>query len=233
MNLHTFESFSAKDSSSIFVANPLADKALRRGKFFLMGSLSESEEGFYIGENVADAISFLESKGFTSPADFITTDSLNEALKVKYEGHKNGPDGVEIQVDINGHKYGYSQKEGDLDIGDIARKFEKMLQFSAGRALNWLKQHTTLTSGSKAAEKKDLDNPEVKESLSEGHEGIENYMFFSNLKTIKNCIDKMMALDPASVDQMLSAGHDWANDHVATSKDDIEEVCNWLCNSKG
>jgi hypothetical protein len=228
MNLHTFESFSAENSSSIFVANPLADKALNKAKFFT--SLTENEEGFYTGENLVDAIAFLESQGFTSPIDFVSTDSLNEALKVKYEGHKNGPDGVEIQVDINGHKYGYSQKDGDLDIGDIARKFEKMLQFSAGRALNWLKQHTNLTSGSKAAEKKDLDNPEVKESLSEGHEGMENYMFFGNLKTIKACIEKMMALDPAMVDQALSAGHDWANDHIATSKDDIEEVCNWLCN---
>ena len=230
MNLHTFESFSSQESFSIFVANPLADKALRKGKFFSMNSLTESEDGFYIGENVKDAILFLESKGFSSPIDFVTTDSLNEALKVKYEGHKNGPDGVEIQVDINGHKYGYSQKDGDLDIGDIARKFEKMLQFSAGKALNWLKQHTVLSSGSKAAEKKDLDNPEVKESVSEGHNGMENYMFFGNLKTIKACIEKMMDLDPMMVDQMLSDGHDWANDHVATSKDDIEEVCNWLCN---
>jgi hypothetical protein len=55
-------------------------------------------------------------------------------------------------------------------------------------------------------------------------------MFFGNLKTIKACIEKMMDLDPMMVDQMLSDGHDWANDHVATSKDDIEEVCNWLCN---
>jgi hypothetical protein len=82
----------------------------------------------------------------------------------------------------------------------------------------------------KTAEKKDLDNPEVKESVSEGHNGMENYMFFGNLKTIKACIEKMMDLDPMMVDQMLSDGHDWANDHVATSKDDIEEVCNWLCN---
>jgi hypothetical protein len=29
---------------------------------------------------------------------------------------------------------------------------------------------------------------------------------------------------------LIKNGHDWAADHIATSKDDIEEVCNWLSN---
>jgi hypothetical protein len=29
------------------------------------------------------------------------------------------------------------------------------------------------------------------------------------------------------VDMILSDGHDWANDHIATSKDDVEEVKNF------
>jgi len=59
-----------------------------------------------------------------------------------------------------------------------------------------------------------------------------NYMFFQNLKTIKEAAEKMLALDPATVDALLDNGHDWANDHIATSKDDIEEVCGFLCNNK-
>lgn len=61
----------------------------------------------------------------------------------------------------------------------------------------------------------------------EEHE-IKNYMFFNNLHTIKEKIDKMLAMDKHLVDKMLSDGHDWANDHIATSKDDVEEVYNWL-----
>lgn len=58
-----------------------------------------------------------------------------------------------------------------------------------------------------------------------------NYMFFSNLKVIKEKVDAMLAMDASQVDAMLSDGHDWASDHIATSKDDVEEVYNWLSSS--
>jgi hypothetical protein len=35
-------------------------------------------------------------------------------------------------------------------------------------------------------------------------------------------------MDESKVDEMLSNGHNWAVDHIATSKDDIEEVFNFL-----
>ena len=59
-----------------------------------------------------------------------------------------------------------------------------------------------------------------------------NYMFFENLKTIKKAVDAMLQLDPAHVDQILSNGHGWAADHIATSKDDVEEVGGFLMNSE-
>ncbi len=55
-----------------------------------------------------------------------------------------------------------------------------------------------------------------------------NYMFFGNLKTIKRLVDEMLEMDEAKVDAMLSDGHNWAVDHIATSKDDVEEVFNFL-----
>jgi hypothetical protein len=60
------------------------------------------------------------------------------------------------------------------------------------------------------------------------HSNTDNYMFFQNLKTIKKMVDSMLQLDPAQVDQMLSDGHGWAADHIATSKDDVEEVGGFL-----
>lgn len=59
---------------------------------------------------------------------------------------------------------------------------------------------------------------------------MENYMFFGNLQTIKRLVDKLLTLDPAKVDSILSNGHAWADDHIATSKDDIEEVFDFLIN---
>lgn len=56
----------------------------------------------------------------------------------------------------------------------------------------------------------------------------DNYMFFQNLKTIKKMVDAMLQMDPNEVDQILSNGHGWAVDHITTSKDDVEEVGNFL-----
>ena len=57
-----------------------------------------------------------------------------------------------------------------------------------------------------------------------------NYMFFGNLKTIKKYVDAMLQMDPRHVQSILSDGHDWAADHIATSKDDIQEVGDFMMN---
>ena len=63
-------------------------------------------------------------------------------------------------------------------------------------------------------------------------EDLGNYMFFQNLKTIKQMVDEMLKLDEKMVDGILASGHDWAEDHIATSKDDVEEVHNFLMSKK-
>ena len=62
--------------------------------------------------------------------------------------------------------------------------------------------------------------------IKENHEE-ENYMFFSNLETIKRLVDKLLEMDKTEIDEMLKE-HDWASDHVTSSKDDIEEVFNFI-----
>jgi hypothetical protein len=57
-----------------------------------------------------------------------------------------------------------------------------------------------------------------------------HYMFMGNLKTMRKHIDSMLQMDPQQVEQLLNNGHDWAADHIATSKDDIEEVAGFLSN---
>lgn len=59
-------------------------------------------------------------------------------------------------------------------------------------------------------------------------EELKHYMFFSNLKVIKNNVEQLLGMDSKELDAMLADGHDWAADHIATSKDDIEEVYNWV-----
>lgn len=59
---------------------------------------------------------------------------------------------------------------------------------------------------------------------------LDSYMFFGNLQIIKRSIDALMQMSPAEVDAILNDGHDWAADHVATSKDDLQEVADFFIN---
>ena len=56
-----------------------------------------------------------------------------------------------------------------------------------------------------------------------------NYMFWGNLKVIKDAVDNMLSMDKEQINSILESG-DWAIDHIASSKDDIEEVSNFLKN---
>lgn len=67
-------------------------------------------------------------------------------------------------------------------------------------------------------------------AANEADDNVENYMFFGNLETIKRHAEMMLALNQTQVDTILKNGHSWAVDHIATSKDDMEEVCNFLQN---
>ena len=78
-------------------------------------------------------------------------------------------------------------------------------------------------------ESNDFSQGEIHEN-HEGHE-LNNYMFFQNLHTLKNAIDELLELDPHEVDEILTNGHGWALDHIATSVDDVEEVYHFMANS--
>jgi hypothetical protein len=75
-------------------------------------------------------------------------------------------------------------------------------------------------------------------SIKEDHDDIktehsgeqEHYMFFQNLASIKHHIEEILKMNPEQIDNLLKNGHDWASDHIATSKDDIQEVAEWIRN---
>ena len=67
--------------------------------------------------------------------------------------------------------------------------------------------------------------------MNEEHDETENYMFFANVSNIKRMCEEILEMDPSMVDSLLSDGHGWATDHIATSKDDVEEVFGFLKSS--
>jgi hypothetical protein len=64
--------------------------------------------------------------------------------------------------------------------------------------------------------------------VNESHEESDNYMFFANVGNIKRMCEEILSMDKEFVDSLLSDGHGWATDHIATSKDDVEEVYQFL-----
>ena len=79
---------------------------------------------------------------------------------------------------------------------------------------------------------KNMENVKQKldEMISNHSKESNNYMFWQNLKTMYHAVSEMKEMDFDSVDSMLSDGHGWALDHIATSKDDVEEVYHFLIN---
>jgi len=67
--------------------------------------------------------------------------------------------------------------------------------------------------------------------INEGGDESNNYMFWSSLKTIQHASKELLEMDYDSVDKLLSDGHGWALDHIATSNDDMEEVYHFLTNT--
>lgn len=68
----------------------------------------------------------------------------------------------------------------------------------------------------------------IRQLIKEGYNEQTYYMFFQNLEQIKKQCEELLMMDKNMIDNILKNGHDWAADHVSTSKDDIEEVYNFI-----
>jgi hypothetical protein len=70
----------------------------------------------------------------------------------------------------------------------------------------------------------------VKKVIKE-HE-IENsrYMFFSNLEQMRRQCDMLLEMDPNMLEDILQNGHDWAQDHIAEAKNNMDQVFDFLMN---
>jgi hypothetical protein len=68
----------------------------------------------------------------------------------------------------------------------------------------------------------------VKRILSE--QDSERYMFFSNLEQIHRQTGLLLELNKNTVEGILDGGHDWAQDHVSTAKESLDQVFDFMMN---
>ncbi len=56
------------------------------------------------------------------------------------------------------------------------------------------------------------------------------YMFFSNLEQMRRQCDLLLDLDQDMVESILEHGHDWAQDHIAEAKNNMDQVFDFIMN---
>lgn len=59
----------------------------------------------------------------------------------------------------------------------------------------------------------------------------DRYMFFSNLEQIHRQTGLLLDLNHDMVHEILENGHDWAQDHIATAKESIDQVFDFMMNT--
>jgi hypothetical protein len=71
----------------------------------------------------------------------------------------------------------------------------------------------------------------IKKVLKEDSDMRSNrYMFFSNLEQMRRQCDLLLDLDKSMVEGILENGHDWAQDHIAEAKNNMDQVFDFLMN---
>ena len=69
-----------------------------------------------------------------------------------------------------------------------------------------------------------IDKPSRQEKESS------RYMFFSNLEQMRRQCNLLLDLDHDMIESILDNGHDWAQDHIAEAKNNMDQVFDFIMN---
>ena len=117
------------------------------------------------------------------------------------------------------------------NLQTIHRLSEEILQMDQSRVNqilddghNWAEDHITTAK----VQVSQVFNFLMNKTTNENHQY--NYMFFSNLETVVEQCEKLLSIDEQTIDKTLVDGHDWAEDHIASAKENVEQVHEFLQN---
>ncbi len=113
------------------------------------------------------------------------------------------------------HRYASSLLDCDLD------QIDELL--NSGH--NWAESHVSTAKETLSHVYNFLTN---KSDYEKVEEAVKNYMFFANLESIVRFCEDILDMDKMKVDELLNNGHDWAEDHVAASLENIQQVYDWI-----
>ena len=70
----------------------------------------------------------------------------------------------------------------------------------------------------------------IRRVIKETHQESQRYMFFSNLQQMRRQCDMLLEMDESMIEDILDNGHDWAQDHIAEAKNNMDQVFDFLMN---
>ena len=70
----------------------------------------------------------------------------------------------------------------------------------------------------------------IKKALHEAKNRSGRYMFFQNLEQMKRQCELLLEMDETQLEMVLENGHDWAQDHIAEAKNNMDQVFDFIMN---
>ena len=107
-------------------------------------------------------------------------------------------------------------------------KKTKQTEFYGKKNFDKIKKFSELDKGG-------FFEPPIKESIKEKiklfmEQKEERYMFFSNLEQLKRQCELLLEFPREQLEMILDDGHDWAQDHIAVAKENMDQVFDFIMN---
>jgi len=167
--------------------------------------------------------------------DLNIDDMLKDLENAKH--NKTGSDLKRIQKQIDQIKrFGGGSLNEKLDFPELMNQFKDNMEkeMTPKTPSNETPEEKKLRIDTELKRLKDKELERRKEvgEIEEGNTNSDRYMFFSNLEQMKKQAEELLNLGEDKVNKILDDGHDWAQDHIATAKESMDQVYDFLINKE-
>jgi hypothetical protein len=190
-------------------------------KFAINSVISATHTGEMDDEDQKDIIKKIKSSG---------NDEKDVNVDVNVDTGDGGDDKDEKsdEVDVNVDGEEQLDEVGDLlfQTDPTKSKFESDARFKSTEGLTWESEDLLAD-----AELFGNDYEPMGEGHEENHEEggeLKHNMFFNDVFSIYQSACELLEMDDNTVDTLLSDGHGWALDHIATANSQLESVYHFL-----
>jgi hypothetical protein len=146
----------------------------------------------------------------------------------------SGDEGKDVNVDVNvdtdssGDEEEPKSDESDLDMDSDVELDENDKLFGPDPGFAPGVEGQMWESDDLLSDGQFGDDFEVYENHDNHEQGIRNEMFFNDIYSMYEDACELLEMDSNQINSILSDGHGWALDHVATSTNDVEHIYHYF-----